>query len=314
MNPSPLTTQTTVRSAIFPVAGFGTRFLPATKASPKEMLPIVDKPLIQYAVEEAYAAGIRNMIFITGRNKWPITEHFDIAYELEDVLKQRKKDESLRLLQEIKPADMSVIFIRQEHALGLGHAVRCAAPALDRQAFAVLLADDFILSPEGEQGVLSQMIALFQRYGDGIIGVEPVAREHSKRYGMIAPGETLAEGLTRIQALVEKPEPSEAPSDQAVIGRYILPYEIMDLLHDLPPGAGGEIQLTDALALCLQQGGTLLAYRFRGQRYDCGNKFGYLQANIAQALRREDLRQPLQDYLLQLYDLQKEQGKCSCAE
>lgn len=283
--------------AVFPVAGFGTRFLPATKASPKEMLPIVDKPLIQYAVEEAYAAGIRTMIFVTGRNKWSITEHFDIAYELENELRVRGKAEFLQVVEGVKPRDMQVVFIRQELALGLGHAVLCASPVVGERAFAVLLADDLLVCEE--KPVLQQMVEVFEAQQQAVLGVMEVPREQTQRYGIITAGAQINQRLCTVQAVVEKPAPNVAPSTQAVIGRYILPGQVMQILQHTPEGAGGEIQLTDAIAQLIEQQ-TVLAYRFEGKRYDCGDKLGYLQANVEMGLKHPQLGAQFAQYLQEL--------------
>ncbi|WP_072281247.1 UTP--glucose-1-phosphate uridylyltransferase GalU [Rappaport israeli] len=283
--------------AVFPVAGFGTRFLPATKASPKEMLPIVDKPLIQYAVEEAYAAGIRTMIFVTGRNKWSITEHFDIAYELENELRVRGKAEFLQVVEGVKPRDMQVVFIRQELALGLGHAVLCASPVVGERAFAVLLADDLLVCEQ--KPVLKQMVEVFEAQQQAVLGVMEVPREQTQRYGIITAGAQINQRLCTVQAVVEKPAPNVAPSTQAVIGRYILPGQVMQILQHTPEGTGGEIQLTDAIAQLIEQQ-TVLAYRFEGKRYDCGDKLGYLQANVEMGLKHPQLGAQFAQYLQEL--------------
>lgn len=283
-----------LKIAVFPVAGFGTRFLPATKACPKEMLPVVDKPLIQYAVEEAYDAGLRTMVFITGRNKWAITEHYDIAYELETELAQRQKNELLRTVQAVKPRDMNVIYIRQEQALGLGHAVLCAAPITQNNPFAVLLADDLMLAPE--KSVLKQMVEVYNKQQQGVIGVMEVPRAETQKYGIVSAGAQLEPGLYTIENIVEKPEPAAAPSTLAVVGRYILPARIMTMLRNTPSGAGGEIQLTDAIGALLQEK-TVLAYGFRGKRFDCGDKLGYIQANLEMSLRHTQLGPQLRAYL-----------------
>lgn len=288
-----------VNLAVFPVAGFGTRFLPATKATPKEMLPVVDKPLIQYAVEEAYAAGIRNMIFITGRNKWAITEHYDIAYELETELEQRGKQEFLSLVRSIKPKDMNVVYIRQEMALGLGHAVLCAQPIIRNHPFAVLLADDLVIH-EGKP-VLRQMVEVFEKHRQGVLGIMEVPPADTERYGIITAGAVLSERVSTVDAIVEKPKAEEAPSAHAVIGRYILPGRIMELLQQTPKGAGGEIQLTDAISALIRER-TVLAYRFAGKRYDCGDKLGYLQANVELGLKHPELGESFRHYLQSLQD------------
>lgn len=287
-----------VKLAVFPVAGFGTRFLPATKACPKEMLPIVDKPLIQYAVEEAYEAGIRTMVFITGRNKWAITEHYDVAYELERELEANGKSALLRAVQQVKPADMNVIFIRQERALGLGHAVFCARSVIRNQPFAVLLADDLVIG-EGDS-VLKQMVDVFEKHQQGVVGVMEVPREDTHKYGIVTEGASLDERLCMLAGIVEKPEPEQSPSQLAVIGRYILPARIMDILQHTAQGANGEIQLTDAIARLIDER-TVLAYRFKGKRFDCGDKLGYLQANVEMALQHPSLGRAFASYLQGLF-------------
>lgn len=271
-----------IRKAVFPVAGMGTRFLPATKASPKEMLPIVDKPLIQYAVEEAVAAGCTELIFITGRNKRSIEDHFDKAYELETELAQRHKEQLLGLVQNILPPHVNCIYIRQAEALGLGHAVLCAQSVVGNEPFAVLLADDLI---DAQPPALAQMNAVYQQTGASVLGVETVAPDQTGAYGIVATEKE--EGFLRVRQIVEKPKPEEAPSNLAVVGRYILDPAIFALLANQPRGAGGEIQLTDAIARLLGQH-DVIAYPFVGQRYDCGNKLGYLQATVAYGLKHPE--------------------------
>lgn len=288
----------TVNLALFPVAGFGTRFLPATKSTPKEMLPIVDKPLIQYAVEEAYDAGIRNMVFVTGRNKWSITEHYDIAYELENELKLRGKKEFIDIVNRIKPKDMNVIFIRQEMAMGLGHAVLMAEPIVRNRPCAILLADDLITNYNGTP-VMKQMVDLYNKHQQGVIGVMAVPQEHASRYGIITEGAKIDERTSTIEGIVEKPKTDEAPSNLAAIGRYILPGQIMEILKQTGKGAGGEIQLTDAIQKLLTEK-VLLAYRFEGKRYDCGDKLGYLEANVEMGLHHPDLGDGFRSYLKSL--------------
>lgn len=287
-----------VNLAVFPVAGFGTRFLPATKSTPKEMLPVVDKPLIQYAVDEAYAAGIRNMVFVTGRNKWSITEHYDIAYELESELEARGKKEFLQIVRQIKPKDMNVMFIRQEMAKGLGHAVLCAEPIIRDRPFAILLADDLVCNFGGKP-VMKQMVELYDKYQQGVVGVQEVPLEQTSRYGIVTEAAKLDERTSMITGIVEKPKPEEAPSQLAVIGRYILPGRIMEILKATKEGAGGEIQLTDAIAKLLAEK-ALLAYRFQGKRYDCGSKLGYLEANVEMGLHHETLGEEFKTYLQSL--------------
>jgi UTP--glucose-1-phosphate uridylyltransferase len=264
-----------VRKAVFPVAGLGTRFLPATKASPKEMLAVVDKPLIQYAVEEAYAAGIREMIFVTGRNKRAIEDHFDTAYELEAELASGGKDELMALVRSIKPDDMDCVYVRQPRALGLGHAVLCAEGLVRGEPFAVLLADDLMI---GEPPIMQQMIELFAEHQCSILAVQEVPRNQTHRYGIVK-GQPQGPDLVGISGLVEKPQPNVAPSNLAVAGRYVLTPAIFDLIRQQPRGAGGEIQLTDGIAALLNAE-QVLAYRYHGTRYDCGSKLGLMQASV----------------------------------
>jgi UTP--glucose-1-phosphate uridylyltransferase len=278
-------TAVTVRKAVFPVGGLGTRFLPATKAIPKEMLPVVDKPLIQYAVEEAYAAGIRQMIFITGRHKRAIGDHFDAAFELEHELERGGKADLLKTVHAIKPDDMDCIFIRQPRPLGLGHAVLCAEPVVGNEPFAVLLADDLMLGREQFSGgttVLQQMVQAYQQQPGMVLAVQDVPRAETRRYGVVdvrGVNETTAE----VFAMVEKPVPEVAPSTLAVAGRYILTPGVFDSIRRQPRGAGGEIQLTDGIAALI---GTekVYAFRYDGKRYDCGSKEGFLEATIDLAL------------------------------
>ena len=264
-----------VRKAVFPVAGLGTRFLPATKASPKEMMPIVDKPLIQFAVEEAVAAGMTEMIFVTGRTKRAIEDHFDKAYELENELAQKHKTELLDSVRNLLPKHVKCIFIRQPEALGLGHAVLCAQPAIGDAPFAVLLADDLL---DGNPPVMKQMADVFDDKRCSLIGALDVPREETASYGIVKSS-PLAERLERIESIVEKPAPELAPSTLAVVGRYILTPRIFYHLENGTPGAGGEIQLTDGIAALLKEE-QVLAYRYQGARYDCGSKLGYLQATV----------------------------------
>ena len=286
----------TVRKAVFPVAGMGTRFLPATKASPKEMLPVVDKPLIQYAAEEAVAAGIDTLIFITGRNKWAITDHFDTAYELEHELESLGKTRMLEVVRNILPAHVNCVFIRQSQALGLGHAVLCAAPVVGDEPFAVILADDLVAHPT--RPCLTQMVEAYGRLQSSVIGVEEVAREEVSSYGVVS-GRGIDEGLLQLDGIVEKPAPQDAPSNLAVVGRYILSPRIFSLLETQGRGAGGEIQLTDAIARLLNEE-RVVAYRFDGKRFDCGSKLGYLQAQVAYALQDDDIAEDLRGYLRSL--------------
>jgi UTP--glucose-1-phosphate uridylyltransferase len=284
-----------VRKAVFPVAGMGSRFLPATKASPKEMMPIVDKPLIQYAVEEAVAAGITDMVFITGRNKRAIEDHFDKAYEVESELAARGKTELLELVQGIIPKSVKCIYIRQAEPLGLGHAVLCAQPVVGDEPFAVILADDLI---DGDPPVMRQMCGVFEQRQCSVIGVQEISREHSRQYGMVKV-EPVAAGVDRITAIVEKPSPEKAPSNLAVVGRYILTPKIFRHLERVRPGAGGEIQLTDGIASLLAEE-QVLAYRFRGTRYDCGWKIGYLQATVAYGRKHPETGQAFEKFLKSL--------------
>jgi UTP--glucose-1-phosphate uridylyltransferase len=284
---------TVVRKAVFPVAGMGTRFLPATKANPKEMLPIVDKPLIQYAAEEAVEAGIKELIFVIGRTKRSIPDHFDKAYELEVELEKNNKQEMLSLVQDILPSDVACIYIRQAEPLGLGHAVLCAQPAVGREPFAVLLADDLI---DGRaKGCLEQMVDVYSHFNSGVVAVEPVPHDETDRYGIVEV-KPIDDGVGKIHSIVEKPELDVAPSNLGVVGRYILPGEIMEILGRTRSGAGGEIQLTDAIATLLEKQ-QVLAYEFSGTRYDCGSKLGYLEATIDYALKHPELSTEFSDYL-----------------
>jgi UTP--glucose-1-phosphate uridylyltransferase len=269
-----------VTKAVFPVAGLGTRFLPATKASPKEMMPIVDKPLIQYAVEEAVAAGITDMIFVTGRSKRAIEDHFDKAYELEGELEHRGKTELLEFVRNMIPRDINCIYIRQPEALGLGHAELCARPAVGDEPFAVLLADDLL---DGQPPVMRQMVDVYDYYRNSVIGVQQVAREETRSYGIV-DSKPISEHLESIQRIVEKPKPEEAPSTLGVVGRYVLTPRIFHHLARIGRGSGGEIQLTDGIAALLTEE-QVLAYRYKGKRYDCGAKLGYLEATVAFGLR-----------------------------
>ncbi|WP_373699816.1 UTP--glucose-1-phosphate uridylyltransferase GalU [Neisseria dentiae] len=284
-----------IKKAVFPVAGMGTRFLPATKASPKEMLPIVDKPLIQYAVEEAVAAGCTEMVFVTGRNKRSIEDHFDKAYELETELEQRNKDKLLEHVKDILPPEITCLYIRQAEALGLGHAVLCARAAVGDNPFAVILADDLIDAP---QGALKQMVDIYNQTGNSVLGVETVDPSQTGSYGIVEV-ENL-KSYKRITNIVEKPKPEEAPSNLAVVGRYILTPRIFDLLTNLPRGAGNEIQLTDGIARLLDHE-FVLAHAFEGTRYDCGSKLGYLEATVAYGLKHPEtgaaFRELLQQYV-----------------
>lgn len=285
----------TVTKAVFPVAGLGTRFLPATKAQPKEMLPVVDKPLIQYAVEEAYAAGIRHMIFVTGRNKRAIEDHFDTAYELETELEAANKQALLDLVRSVQPTDMNCSYVRQPRSLGLGHAVLCARPLVGQQPFAVLLADDLMTGPSGQTGVLSQMVAQYQHLGTSVLAVQEVPLDQVRRYGIVA-GEAVSPALVRVRQMVEKPSPETAPSRLGVAGRYVLTPAVFDAIVTLPKGAGGEIQLTDAIARLINSEG-VHAYRYQGKRYDCGSKEGFLQATVELALQHPEVGPAFKQYL-----------------
>jgi len=288
---------TQIRKAVFPVAGLGSRFLPATKAQPKEMLPIVDKPLIQYAVEEAVAAGIKEMIFITGRNKRAIEDHFDKAYELESELEAHNKHELLDVVRKVIPKDITCIYIRQSAPLGLGHAVLCARPVVGNEPFAVLLADDF-MDADGGQPVLAQMTALYSEEQCSLLAVQDVPRANTRQYGIVSASPYRA-GLELVSGIVEKPQPEQAPSTLAVVGRYVLSGAIFDHLQHLGAGSGGEIQLTDGIA-ALMQAERVLAYRYAGQRYDCGSKLGYLQATAAIGLKHPETAAGFGAFLAQL--------------
>ena len=274
----------TVTKAIFPVAGLGTRFLPATKAQPKEMLPVVDKPLIQYAVEEAYAAGIREMIFVTGRHKRPIEDHFDMTFELEVALEQSGKQDLLDVVRSVKPADMECIYVRQAQALGLGHAVLCAQRLVGNEPFAVLLADDLMV---GDTPVLKQMVEQYEEWRVSILAVQEVPAEQTRRYGIVA-GNPVNDHLMDVSRIVEKPAPEVAPSRLGVAGRYILTPGVFHEIANQQRGVGNEIQLTDGIAGLLRRE-KVFAYRYQGKRYDCGSKEGFLQANVELALAHREL-------------------------
>jgi UTP--glucose-1-phosphate uridylyltransferase len=284
-----------VTKAVFPVAGLGTRFLPATKAQPKEMLPVVDKPLIQYAVEEAYEAGIREMIFVTGRTKRPIEDHFDMAYELETELEAAGKHELLRIVQSIKPDDMECVFVRQPKMLGLGHAVMCAERLVNGHPFAVILADDLMV---GQPPVMKQMVEQFADWKATIIAVQEVPPEQTRRYGIVA-GTQVNDRLMDVEEIVEKPAPEVAPSRLGVAGRYILTHGVFDEIRRQPKGVGGEIQLTDGIAGLLRRE-KVFAYRYDGVRYDCGSKEGFLQATVELALGHPQLGAGFREYLKSL--------------
>jgi len=282
-----------IRKAVFPVAGLGTRFLPATKASAKEMLPVVDKPLIQYAVEEAVSAGAEELIFVTGRSKNSIMDHFDKAYELEAELERRNKTQLLETVQKIVPPGVTCIYIRQAEALGLGHAVLTAWPAVGDEDFSVILADDLI---DGKlRPCLGQMQRVYQEFGTSVIATQRVPKSEISGYGCVDV-KPVAPGLGEIRRIVEKPKPEDAPSDQAVVGRYILTPRIFKLLQRTERGAGGEIQLTDAISAMIQEQ-TVLAYEFEGTRYDCGSKLGYLKANVEYGLKHPEIGADFKAYL-----------------
>jgi UTP--glucose-1-phosphate uridylyltransferase len=281
--------------AVFPVAGLGTRFLPVTKASPKEMLPVVDKPLIQYAVEEAYAAGIRHMIFVTGRNKRAIEDHFDTAYELENELTTAGKNQLLAVLRSIQPADMDCSYVRQPRSLGLGHAVLCAEHLVGDEPFAVLLADDLMMGPRNGASVLAQMVEQYAELQSSILAVQEVPLEHTRRYGIVS-GQSAGPGLTKLDGMVEKPAPEVAPSRLGVAGRYILNPGVFDCIRNQPRGVGGEIQLTDGIA-GLMATESVYAFAYAGKRYDCGSKEGFLQATVELALQHPEVGAGFRAYL-----------------
>ena len=284
-----------ITKAVFPVAGLGTRFLPATKASPKEMMPIVDKPLIQYAVEEAVAAGISEMIFVTGRTKRVIEDHFDKAYELENELALKHKTKMLEFVQNLLPKHINCIYIRQSEALGLGHAVLCARPVVGDEPFAVLLADDLL---DNDPPVMKQMTDIYDYYRCSVLGVLDVPREDTASYGIVKSS-TVADRVERIEAIVEKPQPDVAPSTLAVVGRYILTPRIFHHLERVTRGSGGEIQLTDGIASLLLEE-QVLAYRYAGERFDCGSKLGYLQATVDFGRRHPEVGAAFSNYLANL--------------
>jgi UTP--glucose-1-phosphate uridylyltransferase len=284
-----------VNKAIFPVAGLGTRFLPATKAQPKEMLPVVDKPLIQYAVEEAYAAGVREMIFVTGRHKRPIEDHFDMTFELEVALEQAGKQELLDVVHSVKPDDMECVYVRQPQALGLGHAVLCGQRLIGNEPFAVLLADDLMV---GQKPVLQQMVEQFAEWRVSMLAVQEVPPEQTRRYGIV-DGHAVNDRLIDITRIVEKPAPEEAPSRLGVAGRYILTPGVFTEIANQTRGVGGEIQLTDGIAGLLRRE-KVFAYRYEGRRYDCGSKEGFLEANVELALAHPVLGADFRKYLKNL--------------
>jgi len=289
---------TQIHKAVFPVAGLGTRFLPATKAQPKEMLPIVDKPLIQYAVEEAYAAGIRHMIFVTGRNKRAIEDHFDTAYELENELETSHKQELLALVRAMHPDDMDCSYVRQPRSLGLGHAVLCAQPLVGNEPFAVLLADDLMTGQDGGAPVLTQMVQVFQDVPTSLLAVQEVPLDQVRRYGIVA-GDPVGERIVKVTQMVEKPDPKHAPSRMGVAGRYILTPAVFDHIRNNPRGAGGEIQLTDGIAKLMETEG-VHAYQYLGKRYDCGSKEGFLEATVELALKHSEVGPGFHKYLKDL--------------
>ena len=284
--------QQAVRKAVFPIAGLGTRFLPATKASAKEMLPVVDKPLIQYAVEEAYAAGIRQMIFVTGRTKRSVEDHFDTAYELETELELAGKQHLLSVARSIAPDDMLCTYVRQPRALGLGHAVLCAKELVAGEPFAVLLADDLMV---GQTPIMAQMVQQFAHWRCSILAVQDVPREQTNRYGIVS-GQTVSDGVVDVTGIVEKPAPDVAPSTLAVAGRYILTPGIFHELENIPRGVGGEIQLTDGIAQLLHRE-KVFAYRYEGTRYDCGSKLGFLQATVDLGVQHAEVGVEFSDWL-----------------
>jgi UTP--glucose-1-phosphate uridylyltransferase len=286
---------TSLNKAVFPVAGLGTRFLPATKAQPKEMLPVVDKPLIQYAVEEAYAAGIRHMIFVTGRNKRAIEDHFDTAYELENELEVANKHELLALVRSIQATDMDFSYVRQPRSLGLGHAVLCAEHMVGNEPFAVLLADDLMTGPAGGQPVLAQMAGQFKTLQQSILAVQEVPLDQTRRYGIVA-GQSAGDKLMKVSAMVEKPAPDVAPSRMAVAGRYILTPAVFSHIRSQKPGVGGELQLTDGIASLLSDE-SVYAFEYAGKRYDCGSKEGFLEATVELALQHPEVGARFKNYL-----------------
>ncbi len=286
-----------ITKAVFPVAGLGTRFLPATKASPKEMLPIVDKPLIQYAVEEAVEAGITELVFVTSSTKRALEDHFDKSYELESELEKKGKVDALKLVQNIVPRGVSCVYVRQPEALGLGHAVLCARPAIGNNPFAVILPDDLI---DGNgAGVVSQMVQAYEATGSSQLGVEEVPKEDTDKYGIVNTTGGDTGNSLQVERIVEKPRPEQASSNLAVVGRYILTPMIFDLLETTTKGAGGEIQLTDAISALLQHE-AVFAFRFAGKRYDCGSKLGYLKATVDYGLKHAEIGDEFHDYLASL--------------
>jgi len=284
-----------IRKAVFPVAGLGTRFLPATKSIPKEMLPVVDKPLIQYAVEEALNSGIEQIIFVTGKRKAALEDHFDYDLELEETLKSKKKKEILEAIKTVVPETGTIVYTRQNVPLGLGHAIWCARDVVGNEPFAVILADDLIKS---DTPALSQMIDVYEKYESSVIAVMEVAKKDTDKYGVI-DSEKIGARVNRIKGLVEKPKPADAPSNMAIIGRYILTPEIFKFLGKKKFGAGGEIQLTDAMEMLLKEQ-KIIGYNFKGKRFDCGDKAGFQMANIAYAMDRPDMRNQLKPFLKEI--------------
>ncbi|MCH7882307.1 MAG: UTP--glucose-1-phosphate uridylyltransferase GalU [Proteobacteria bacterium] len=283
--------------AIIPAAGIGTRFLPATKASPKEMLPIVDKPLIQYAVEEAVEAGITELVFVTSSTKRALEDHFDKSYELEAELEKKGKVDALKLVRNIVPRGVSCVYVRQPEALGLGHAVLCARPAIGNNPFAVILPDDLI---DGNgSGVVSQMVQAYEATGSSQLGVEEIPEEDTDKYGIVNTRGDIVGNSSRVERIVEKPRPEQASSNLAVVGRYILTPRIFDLLETTVKGVGGEIQLTDAISALLQHE-DVFAHRFVGKRYDCGNKLGYLKATVDYGLKHSEIGDEFHEFLASL--------------
>ena len=285
----------TLNKAVFPVAGLGTRFLPATKAQPKEMLPVVDKPLIQYAVEEAYAAGIRHMIFVTGRNKRAIEDHFDTAYELENELEVAQKHALLELVRSVQPDDMNFSYVRQPRSLGLGHAVLCAEHLVGQEAFAVLLADDLMVGPQGGKSVLAQMADQFKEVQQSILAVQEVPQDQTRRYGIVAT-DGASKGLMKVKKIVEQPAPEVAPSRMGVAGRYILTPAIFEHIRSQNAGVGGELQLTDGISSLLDKE-SVYAFQYEGKRYDCGSKEGFLEATVELALQHPEVGVHFRNYL-----------------
>ena len=290
-----------IKKAVFPVAGLGTRFLPATKANPKEMLSVVDKPLIQYAVEEAVQAGIEQLVFVTSASKRAIEDHFDKNYELESELERKGKNDMLELVRNIVPSHVSCVYVRQPEALGLGHAVLCAEPVVGDEPFAVLLADDLI-DGNGHSS-LAQMVDVFNDTGESVIGVERIPKEDTNKYGIVDVANE-QDKVSRVNSIVEKPDPSVAPSTLGVVGRYILSGDIFALLKNTGEGAGGEIQLTDAIAELMKQQ-TVNAYQFDGVRYDCGSKVGYLDATMNYASKHPELKNDFSDLIDKYYQLKQ---------